>query len=103
MHELTLSQQPSTVLFAPRGALHPQMWKSVVGHDVSMKVAAEGDDWETDPDFEVLHTSWSVVPLRWKTCRRTLSESTPVCLCVAERHLRAGAEVGGQDYRGLGT
>ncbi|XP_061617832.1 src substrate protein p85-like isoform X2 [Phyllopteryx taeniolatus] len=29
-----------------------QMWKSVVGHNVSMKVAAEGDDWETDPDFE---------------------------------------------------
>ena len=29
-----------------------QMWKSVVGHDVSMKVAAETDDWETDPDFE---------------------------------------------------
>uniref|UniRef100_A0A3Q4A9K6 SH3 domain-containing protein n=1 Tax=Mola mola TaxID=94237 RepID=A0A3Q4A9K6_MOLML len=28
------------------------MWKSVVGHNVSMKVAAEGDDWETDPDFE---------------------------------------------------
>ncbi|XP_077956577.1 src substrate protein p85-like isoform X3 [Gasterosteus aculeatus] len=28
------------------------MWKSAVGHDVSMKVAAEGDDWETDPDFE---------------------------------------------------
>ncbi|XP_074554926.1 src substrate protein p85-like isoform X3 [Halichoeres trimaculatus] len=27
------------------------MWKSVVGHNVSMKVA-EGDDWETDPDFE---------------------------------------------------
>lgn len=31
-----------------------QMWKSVVGHNVSAKVAAEGDDWETDPDFEVL-------------------------------------------------
>lgn len=31
-----------------------------MGHNVSMKVAAEGDDWETDPDFEVLHTSWSV-------------------------------------------
>lgn len=30
-----------------------QMWKSVVGHNVSMKVASEGDDWETDPDFEV--------------------------------------------------
>uniref|UniRef100_A0A3P9QEK5 Hematopoietic cell-specific Lyn substrate 1 n=1 Tax=Poecilia reticulata TaxID=8081 RepID=A0A3P9QEK5_POERE len=28
------------------------MWKSVVGHDVNVKVAAEGDDWETDPDFE---------------------------------------------------
>ncbi|XP_076578686.1 src substrate protein p85-like isoform X2 [Chaetodon auriga] len=28
------------------------MWKSVVGHNVSMKVAAEQDDWETDPDFE---------------------------------------------------
>uniref|UniRef100_A0A8C7Q0Y4 Hematopoietic cell-specific Lyn substrate 1 n=1 Tax=Oncorhynchus mykiss TaxID=8022 RepID=A0A8C7Q0Y4_ONCMY len=27
------------------------MWKSVVGHNVSLKVA-EGDDWETDPDFE---------------------------------------------------
>lgn len=31
-----------------------QMWKSVVGHNVSMKVADKGDDWETDPDFEVL-------------------------------------------------
>uniref|UniRef100_A0A672ZI47 Src substrate cortactin-like n=1 Tax=Sphaeramia orbicularis TaxID=375764 RepID=A0A672ZI47_9TELE len=28
------------------------MWKSVVGHNVSMKVASDGDDWETDPDFE---------------------------------------------------
>ncbi|XP_068442986.1 src substrate protein p85-like [Clinocottus analis] len=28
------------------------MWKSAVGHNVSAKVAAEGDDWETDPDFE---------------------------------------------------
>lgn len=36
--------------------ISPQMWKSVVGHNVSMKVAAEGDDWETDPDFEVLCT-----------------------------------------------
>lgn len=35
-----------------------QMWKSVVGHNVNMKVAAEGDDWETDPDFEVPCTSW---------------------------------------------
>ncbi|XP_066525458.1 src substrate protein p85-like [Hoplias malabaricus] len=28
------------------------MWKSVVGHDVNVKVASEVDDWETDPDFE---------------------------------------------------
>ncbi|KAM7127290.1 golgin subfamily B member 1 [Ciconia maguari] len=28
-----------------------QMWKAVVGHDVSMKVEAQGDDWDTDPDF----------------------------------------------------
>ncbi|XP_061876286.1 hematopoietic lineage cell-specific protein-like isoform X2 [Colius striatus] len=27
------------------------MWKAVVGHDVSVKVEAQGDDWETDPDF----------------------------------------------------
>lgn len=38
------------------------MWKSAVGHDVSMKVAAEGDDWETDPDFEVLYTSLQTCP-----------------------------------------
>lgn len=30
------------------------MWKSAVGHSVDMKVSTEGDDWETDPDFEVL-------------------------------------------------
>ncbi|XP_026086917.1 src substrate cortactin-like isoform X2 [Carassius auratus] len=28
------------------------MWKSVVGHDVNVKVESEGDDWETDPNFE---------------------------------------------------
>lgn len=38
------------------------MWKSAVGHNVSMKVAAEGDDWETDPDFEVVHTSSVTLP-----------------------------------------
>ncbi|XP_007439829.1 hematopoietic lineage cell-specific protein isoform X3 [Python bivittatus] len=27
------------------------MWKAVVGHNVSVKVESEGDDWETDPDF----------------------------------------------------
>ncbi|XP_028811432.1 src substrate protein p85-like isoform X1 [Denticeps clupeoides] len=29
------------------------MWKSVVGHDVSsVEAGSQGDDWETDPDFE---------------------------------------------------
>lgn len=27
------------------------MWKSVVGHDVSVSVETKGDDWDTDPDF----------------------------------------------------
>ncbi|KAJ6651517.1 hypothetical protein lerEdw1_020852 [Lerista edwardsae] len=27
------------------------MWKAVVGHNVSMKVESQGDDWDTDPDF----------------------------------------------------
>ncbi|XP_027567905.1 hematopoietic lineage cell-specific protein isoform X1 [Pipra filicauda] len=27
------------------------MWKAVVGHDVSVKVEPQGDDWDTDPDF----------------------------------------------------
>ena len=33
------------------------MWKSAVGHNVAMKVESEGDDWETDADFEVGRTS----------------------------------------------
>ncbi|XP_066561652.1 src substrate protein p85-like isoform X2 [Amia ocellicauda] len=27
------------------------MWKSVVGHNVNVKVSSDGDDWDTDPDF----------------------------------------------------
>ncbi|NWX06261.1 HCLS1 protein, partial [Caloenas nicobarica] len=27
------------------------MWKAAVGHDVSVRVEAQGDDWDTDPDF----------------------------------------------------
>lgn len=27
------------------------MWKSVVGHDVSVSLETQGDDWDTDPDF----------------------------------------------------
>lgn len=29
-----------------------------MGHNVDVKVSEEGDDWETDPDFEVASTSW---------------------------------------------
>ncbi|NXF53369.1 HCLS1 protein, partial [Oceanites oceanicus] len=29
------------------------MWKAAVGHDMSVKVEAQGDDWDTDPDFVV--------------------------------------------------
>ncbi|NXL90009.1 HCLS1 protein, partial [Alectura lathami] len=29
------------------------MWKAVVGHDVSVKLEVQGDDWDTDPDFVV--------------------------------------------------
>ncbi|KAJ7426358.1 Golgin subfamily B member 1 [Willisornis vidua] len=28
-----------------------RMWKAVVGHDVSVKVETQSDDWDTDPDF----------------------------------------------------
>nr|XP_020633604.1 src substrate cortactin-like isoform X2 [Pogona vitticeps] len=27
------------------------MWKAAVGHNVSVKVESQGDDWDTDPDF----------------------------------------------------
>lgn len=38
---------------APAVSCHSQMWKSVVGHDVSVSVETQGDDWDTDPDFVV--------------------------------------------------
>lgn len=66
---------------------HPQMWKSVVGHNVSMKVAGEGDDWETDPDFEVLCTSWSERHCRegWvDTPASIISDFVFMCVCVLE-------------------
>ncbi|KGL92501.1 Hematopoietic lineage cell-specific protein [Charadrius vociferus] len=49
------------------------MWKAVVGHDVSVKVEALGDDWDTDPDF-VGHSSW----LHKVTC--------PDSLCLTSIH-----------------
>ena len=40
---------------------HPQMWKSVVGHDVSVSVETQGDDWDTDPDFVVsVEITWTI-------------------------------------------
>lgn len=31
-----------------------------MGHNVDVKASEEGDDWETDPDFEVPYASWIV-------------------------------------------
>lgn len=37
------------------------MWKSVVGHDVSVSVETQGDDWDTDPDFVVsVEITWTI-------------------------------------------
>lgn len=33
-----------------------------MGHNVDMKVSEQGDDWETDPDFEVPTLPGSLVP-----------------------------------------
>ncbi|NXK20465.1 HCLS1 protein, partial [Arenaria interpres] len=44
------------------------MWKAVVGHDVSVKVEAQGDDWDTDPDFVV------------SVCSCTVSDLPRLCL-----------------------
>lgn len=33
-----------------------QMWKAAAGQSVSVAVDDGGDDWETDPDFEVTNT-----------------------------------------------
>ncbi|NWW95459.1 HCLS1 protein, partial [Rhynochetos jubatus] len=41
------------------------MWKAVVGHDVSVKVEAQGDDWDTDPDFVV--SVWCASPSWWES------------------------------------
>lgn len=69
------------------------MWKSVVGHNVSLKVA-EGDDWETDPDFEV--SCWdggSEGPHGASVFTKALSNSyfLPVefmfCLCLVRNRL----------------
>lgn len=50
-----------------------------------MKVAAEGDDWETDPDFEVVHTSSVMLPGIGLACVSAASPSVLFrMLCVAE-------------------
>ncbi len=33
------------------------MWKAAAGQSVSVSVDDGGDDWETDPDFEVTNTA----------------------------------------------
>ncbi|XP_060135311.1 hematopoietic lineage cell-specific protein isoform X2 [Zootoca vivipara] len=34
-----------------KSAFRTKMWKAVAGHNVSVKVEPQGDDWDTDPDF----------------------------------------------------
>lgn len=52
---------------------YSQMWKSVVGHDVSVSVETQGDDWDTDPDFVV---SLEIALLgQWKAGWRHLGHS----------------------------
>jgi len=36
------------------------MWKASAGQSVTVAVDEGGDDWETDPDFEVRHTTPSL-------------------------------------------
>ncbi|KAK6488367.1 hematopoietic lineage cell-specific protein-like, partial [Huso huso] len=59
-------------------AIDTTMWKSVVGHNVSVKVEAEGDDWDTDPDFV---NDVSEQEQRWgaKTIEGSGAASTSVC------------------------
>lgn len=66
------------------------MWKSVVGHDVSVSVETQGDDWDTDPDFVV---SLGIALLAWKINKRWRwgnegKASGPFC------HLSGGLESG---------
>lgn len=77
--------------------LPSQMWKSVVGHNVSMKVADKGDDWETDPDFEVLpgyYVSLSCVCVCVCWLRMLLSQLSSWLLQndVSEQEQRWGAK-----------
>lgn len=67
------------------------MWKSVVGHNVNVKVAGEGDDWETDPDFEVLNTSW-IKPPNHQTCHYFKSFIRVSQNDVSEQEQRWGAK-----------
>lgn len=51
-----------------------KMWKAAAGQSVSVEVNEGGDDWETDPDFEVpssLILSYVYVPLFSSLCLLT--------------------------------
>ncbi|RVE56613.1 hypothetical protein OJAV_G00223220 [Oryzias javanicus] len=65
------------------------MWKSAVGHNVNMKVAAEGDDWETDPDFE---NDVSEQEQRWGAKTIEGSGRTKEHISVAELRNKVAAE-----------
>lgn len=67
-----------------------------MGHNVSMKVAAEGDDWETDPDFEVLQYILPGVCVGWVCwCEEHLSQPFLTFVLqndVSEQEQRWGAK-----------
>ncbi|KFR06559.1 Hematopoietic lineage cell-specific protein [Nipponia nippon] len=59
------------------------MWKAVVGHDVSVKVEAQGDDWDTDPDFVV--SVWCVAQ-RYCMGLHSPTVTHPDSLCLISIH-----------------
>ncbi|NWR57475.1 HCLS1 protein, partial [Bucorvus abyssinicus] len=60
------------------------MWKAVVGHDVSVKVEAQGDDWDTDPDFVV--SVWHVAQGCSSTGLHNPTGTCPESLCLTSIH-----------------
>ncbi|NXF40668.1 HCLS1 protein, partial [Nyctibius bracteatus] len=59
------------------------MWKAAVGHDVLVKVEAQGDDWDTDPDFVV--SVWRGNPIH--QLRNKVSEEHEV---IKKKELETG-------------
>ncbi|NWI74133.1 HCLS1 protein, partial [Dryoscopus gambensis] len=61
------------------------MWKAVVGHNVSVKVEAQGDDWDTDPDF-VVSVCCTALQNPTRTCPVSVSSIHQLRNKVSEEH-----------------